>query len=144
MSTSQSAAVAAVTPAAQSTSLGTAETIPTALTQSEAIQAEGALFESTEAAGGPVMSVTVSAELTADASVDDPAGLATIVGAVVGTPVWALADDAEGKYAIDEATGAITVAGVLSATTDAIEVAVTGVTPAVANATASIVVGAGA
>jgi hypothetical protein len=143
MSTSQSAAVAAVTPLTQSAGLATNETIPTASTQSADILDQTAAYESTTAAGGPVMSVTVEDGLTADASVEDAAGQAVIIGAYVGTPAWALEDDASGKYAIDEDTGAITVADTLTATTDEIEIAVTGITPAVTNITAEIVVAAG-
>jgi hypothetical protein len=46
-----------------------------------------------------------------------------------GNPVWALSDNASGKYAINSSTGGVTVAATLGAGTDHITIAVSGVTP---------------
>jgi len=143
--TTDSAAVAARTPAVQSAALGGASAgiagnIPVA--QSVAIQLNRPIDQSTTLAGGPRISVTVL-PLDEDASESDPAGQATIIGGTIGTPAWSLDDDADGKYAIDEATGAITVDDTLTEGTDEIIVEVSGVTPAVPAKTVQIVVAAG-
>jgi hypothetical protein len=86
--TTDSAAVAARTPAVQSAALGGASAgiagnIPVA--QSVAIQLNRPIDQSTTLAGGPRISVTVL-PLDEDASESDPAGQATIIGGTIGTP----------------------------------------------------------
>lgn len=70
-------------------------------------------------------------------------GTATIVGDYTGTPSWSLSDDADGKYAIDSSTGAVTVADTLTAELDTIIISVSGATPTIANSPGYITVTGG-
>lgn len=79
-------------------------------------------------------SIALSGTTAADsATVGTAVGTASIHGHATGTASWSLADNAGGKYAIDSSTGAVTVAASLTAGTDSITIAVSGLTPAVAN-----------
>ena len=72
-----------------------------------------------------------------DAEVDDPVATATVVG-TTGTPAWSLEDDASGLFKIHETTGVISVDDTLTAGSVQIEIAVTDVTPSVANKVVTI------
>lgn len=90
-------------------------------------------------------SIRLSASSAVDsASIGDAVGTASISGRTTGTASWSLTNDASGKYTINSSTGAVTVAGSLTAGTDTITIAVSGLTPSVASRSFSITVSAGA
>lgn len=74
------------------------------------------------------------------ASVGDDVGTVTISGSYTGTPSYSLADNDGGDYSINSSTGLVEVAGTLVPGTDTITVAVSGVTPSVANRSFDITV----
>lgn len=133
--TGDSAAAAANTPAAQSAaqvginSPGLANL--TAVKASQAIQLNRPIDQSTALSGGPSIGITEAVAIYDTASASDPVATAVIVGAHLGTAAWSLDDDADGKYAIDEATGEITVDDTLAVGADTIIIEVAGVQPAV-------------
>ncbi len=65
-------------------------------------------------------------------------GVATLSGGHTGTPVWSLANNAGGRYAIDSSTGEITMLTGLVTGTDTIIASVSGVTPAEPNTSKAI------
>lgn len=69
------------------------------------------------------------ASIAEDASIGDDVGTASAPG-TVGTAVWALSDNAGGKYTINSSTGLVEVAAALSAGADSITISVSGLTPA--------------
>lgn len=86
-------------------------------------------------------SIVLSASSAVDsATVGTAVGTASIRGRTTGTASYSLTNDASGKYAINSSTGAVTVAGALTAGTDSITIAVSGLTPAVASRSFSITV----
>lgn len=92
----------------------------------------------------PTISFSAST-MIATASVGDDVGTATISGSTTGTASWSLSDSAGGKYSINSSTGLVEVAGALSAGTDSITIAVSGLTPSVTSRAFNItVVAAGA
>lgn len=80
--------------------------------------------------GSAEPAIQFSGSISEDASVGDDVGTATVSGSVTGTAVWALDDDASGKYTIDSSTGLVEVADTLTAGTDSITISVSGLTPA--------------
>lgn len=86
-------------------------------------------------------SIAISGSTVADsATVGTAVGTASIRGKVTGTASWSLTNSAGGKYAINSSTGAVTVAASLTAGSDLITIAVSGLTPAVASKSFSITV----
>lgn len=89
--------------------------------------------------GTPTLQLTPNSMLDS-AIVGDDVGTASITGAYTGTPSYSLSVSAGGKYSINSSTGLVEVAATLSAGTDSITIAVSGVTPAVANRSFNITV----
>jgi hypothetical protein len=90
--------------------------------------------------GGGIVAPSIqftASSLLDSASVGDDVGTATVPG-TTGTASWSLTDDASGKYSINSSTGLVEVADTLTAGTDSITIAVSGVTPSVANRSFSI------
>lgn len=80
--------------------------------------------------GGSIqIQLSGSHSIPEDASVGDDVGTASAPG-TTGTAVWALDDDAGGKYTINSSTGLVEVAGALTDGTDTIIISVGGLTPA--------------
>jgi hypothetical protein len=96
--------------------------------------------------GGGIVAPSIqftASSLLDSASVGDDVGTATVPG-TTGTASWSLTDDASGKYSINSSTGLVEVANTLTAGSDTITIAVSGVTPSVANRSFSISVTAAA
>jgi hypothetical protein len=82
----------------------------------------------------PSIQFTAGAVLES-ASVGDDVGTASVPG-TTGTASWSLTDSAGGKFSINGSSGLVEVAGALdyeTATSHSITIAVSGVTPSVAN-----------
>lgn len=82
------------------------------------------------------------AVLSDTAVVGTAVGTATVAGATTGVPTWSLANSAGGKYAINSATGAVTVAAALTDGVDTIIISVSGLTPNPNNSSFPITVSA--
>lgn len=78
-----------------------------------------------------------------DASIGSTVGTLSLNAAVQGTPIWSLVEDGNGAFAVNEATGVVTVASALSSGSVDIKVKVRGVKPPILSPTFSLSVGEG-